>query len=172
MTTNIEKGLIGENTINNELKNIDIYKKIVRNIKIPTEKTDTEIDLILITMSGIFVIESKNYYGIISRSKNDKWYQIFKNKIKYRYSPIRQNDHHIKYLTNYLHLSEDYFNSYIIFNEKNNITNNCYIKNEKLKVLKSNQLFKEVIYDIKQLPIVLSHEEIDKIYIELKYMNI
>ena len=56
-----EKGLEFENEIINKLeKEIDINKKILHNIYIKYENKYTQIDIILITYAGIYVIECKN----------------------------------------------------------------------------------------------------------------
>ena len=60
----------------------------------------TEIDLIMLHTSGIYVIESKNFKGWIYGKEEDmKWCQVFNKKHKnFFYNPIRQNQNHIKNL--------------------------------------------------------------------------
>lgn len=171
---NNEKGKIGEQKIFDEISSIDIYNKILRNVRIPindSEKT-TEIDLILITCSGLYIIESKNWNGIISRTKKDDWYMTFNfKKMKHINSPVKQNKYHINYLMQYLDLDSSYFKSYIVFNEKNKLKDNCFISEDNFSIIKSNDIFSKVIKDIKEKDIILSHEEIDKLYVKIKYMN-
>lgn len=60
----------------------------------------TEIDLIMLHTSGIYVIESKNFKGWIYGKEEDmKWCQVFNKKHKnFFYNPIKQNQNHIKNL--------------------------------------------------------------------------
>lgn len=64
----------------------------------------TEIDVLLIHSTGIFVIESKNYSGWIYGSENNKtWTQTLRSgngKIRkeHFYNPIMQNSTHVKWL--------------------------------------------------------------------------
>lgn len=60
----------------------------------------TEIDLIMLHTSGIYVIESKNFKGWIYGKEEDiKWCQVFNKKHKnFFYNPMRQNQNHIKNL--------------------------------------------------------------------------
>lgn len=171
---NKEKGEIGEQKIFDEINNIDIYNRVLRNIRIPVNNSDktTEIDIILITCDGLYIIESKNWNGIISRTKKDDWYMTFNfKKMKHINSPVKQNKYHIDYLMQYLGLDISYFKSYIVFNEKNKLKDNCFIDEDNLSIIKSNDIFSRIIKDIKEKEIILSHEEIDKIYAKLKYMN-
>ena len=88
--------------------------KLLFNLYVPKPggKT-TEIDVILIHPKGFFVIESKNYKGWITEyinedNKEDKtyWKQTLPVGHEYEsypfYSPVLQNDGHIKYLKPHL----------------------------------------------------------------------
>lgn len=173
MLSKLKKGNIGEQIIFNEIDKLDIYKKIIVNVKIPTKNSDTQIDLIIITCNGIYVVESKNWNGIISRSKKDDWYVIYSFKIRKRVnSPVKQNQYHIDYLSKFLTLNPAYFKSYIVFNKKNKLKDNCLIADENVIILKSDEIVNKIIHDIKNQDILLTHEEIDKLYAKIKYMNI
>lgn len=79
--------------------------KFLFNCYLPKEdgKT-TEIDVLLIHSTGIFVIESKNYSGWIFGSENSKtWTQTLRNgngkvRKEHFYNPIMQNSTHVKWL--------------------------------------------------------------------------
>ncbi len=53
-------GETGENIIEYDLINLPFYKKIIRNAYIPYNGGTSEIDLILLTEFGIYVIKRKN----------------------------------------------------------------------------------------------------------------
>ena len=93
-------GYFGEGMTFIELEKIPICSRILTNLYIPTEDGTTEIDLVYITNSGIYVIESKNYSGWIYGSyKSREWTQNIYGK-KYKFlNPIWQNKKHIEYLS-------------------------------------------------------------------------
>lgn len=70
--------------------------KVLNDVVLDTNGRTSQIDHIVISDYGIFVIESKNYKGWIFGSEHsDYWTQvIFRRKEKF-YNPIRQNHSHI-----------------------------------------------------------------------------
>ncbi len=70
---------------------------LLNNITLPFDGGTTQIDHVLVSKSGIFVIESKHYSGwIFANSSSPMWTQvIFKHKHKFQ-NPLRQNYKHIK----------------------------------------------------------------------------
>lgn len=111
------RGDTGENIIEYDLINLHFYKKILRNLYIPYNGGTSEIDLIMLTEFGIYVIESKNYSGWIFGNENNKnWTVSYNRNTKEKlYNPIWQNNTHIKALTNYLQITDNGINSLIIF---------------------------------------------------------
>lgn len=112
------KGYIGEKQVRNQLSSLPSEKyKSIYNIMLRTEKGDTtQIDHIVVSVYGIFVIETKNYSGIITGTENTaKWTKhMYKKKYSFQ-NPIRQNYGHIKALENLLGLKKDTFTSIITF---------------------------------------------------------
>ena len=61
--------------IYNVLEQLEGQKAIISNCYLPLKDSGTtEVDLILIHESGIYVIESKNYSGWIFGSENHKYW--------------------------------------------------------------------------------------------------
>lgn len=101
--------------------------KILRNVYIGfkdkfNKQKYTEVDIILISKKGIFVIEAKNYTGTLKGSKEDKLLTIQYNSGKKFniYNPILQNDTHMWAVSNFLNISEDNIKSLIIFSDSTN----------------------------------------------------
>lgn len=71
------------------------------------EDITTQIDHVIVSKYGIFVIETKNYKGWIYGDKNKKeWTQVlFKQKNKFQ-NPIHQNYKHIKFLQEILSIKD------------------------------------------------------------------
>ncbi len=92
------KGYLGELTIRfilSFLKKKDY--KVIHNVRVFYNGIMAQIDHIVVSKYGLFVIETKNYSGWIFGSENaHEWTQvIFKHKFKL-YNPIKQNFGHIK----------------------------------------------------------------------------
>ena len=91
------KGAIGELITNKQLSKLPKDKfTILNNILINTSNGSSEIDHIVISIYGIFVIETKYYKGWIhGNEKSEYWKQtIYQWKNKFR-NPIKQNWAHI-----------------------------------------------------------------------------
>lgn len=120
-----EKGKIGEINTLSMLNDVFGYHTILQNLYLPMSNgKTTEIDIILITCKGIFVIENKNYSGWIFGSLGDTyWTQTFPDYSRYKfYNPVIQNKTHINILKKYINLSKNYIYSFIVF------SNNCELK--------------------------------------------
>jgi hypothetical protein len=70
---------------------------LLNNITIPFQNGTTQIDHILISTKGVFVIETKTFSGWIFGDESSKqWTQIiYRVKSKFQ-NPIHQNYHHVK----------------------------------------------------------------------------
>ncbi len=95
------KGKIGEKSISSKLGKLDKDNYIVLNdITIPKSTGGTtQIDHIVVSAYGIFVIETKNYRGWITGNERDEYWRqtIYKRKERL-YNPLRQNFAHVKSL--------------------------------------------------------------------------
>lgn len=101
----------------------------------------TEIDLVYIDRTGIYVVESKNYSGwIFGNDKQLKWTQTLPNKQKFSfYNPVKQNDTHIKALQQELQLDINFFQSVIVFSERCTLKS-ISVDRPNVTVLKRNDL--------------------------------
>ena len=72
------KGVVGEKKVSAILYFLDRSKyKVINNIVLKTGEKTTQIDHIVISDYGIFVIETKNYKGWVFGDENSKyWTQI------------------------------------------------------------------------------------------------
>jgi hypothetical protein len=141
--------------------------RILTNIYIPkSDGTTTEIDLLAITPTGIYVFESKNYSGwIFGDERNKMWTQTLKggNKNKF-FNPIWQNKGHISALDIFLEYRySKHFHSYIVFSDR------CMLK--KLTITSTNvvvlnrcYLREQLYYQYHNSPIVFTEHQMDYIY--------
>lgn len=168
-----DKGAYGEYLTYNILRKMG--GEILTNLYIPKNNTTTEIDLVFINKTGMYVIESKNYSGKIYGSKENKyWMQILDNNKRNRfYSPIIQNKTHIKYLNKVLpDLSKEDFYSIIVFSERCKLRN-MDIQEENLKVIKRDKLKYTMNKIIKSENEIYTDSEVESIYNKLEnYSNV
>lgn len=70
--------------------------KILMNLEIPCGERKTEIDLLLIHETGLYVFEMKHFKGTIYGKGNDAtWTQYFRTASNHKFrNPIQQNDYH------------------------------------------------------------------------------
>ncbi|PLR94596.1 nuclease-related domain-containing protein [Bacillus sp. T33-2] len=97
----INKGNKGELMVHNELlkiEQIDDYN-VLLNLNLIVSNQDykpTQIDHLVISKYGLFVIETKNYSGIIEgHVYNEYWDVIYKSSVHKLFNPIIQNSTHL-----------------------------------------------------------------------------
>lgn len=82
----------------------------------PDGQGSTQIDHVVISPFGIFVIETKNYKGwIFGSEKQANWtQQIYRRKERFQ-NPLHQNKLHVRALMAFLDLPEESFKSLVFF---------------------------------------------------------
>lgn len=162
------KGYYGEFLVFCELyKNIPGNCKILMNLNIPTtnEKT-TEIDLILIHETGIYVFEIKHYKGTIyGDDTGNIWTQYFRTTKNNTFkNPILQNAYHIDALKNIF--NDIPLKSIVVFTNRNcDIRVNNY--NPDINICTMYNLNRILYQTFKSSEIKYSTEEIDLIFDKL-----
>ena len=111
------KGVFGEFLVNKLLSQLpDSDYTLVRNVTLPTDDGTTQIDHIVVSRFGIFVVETKNMKGWIFGSKSQKqWTQkIYRHTSKFQ-NPLHQNYKHVKTLESLLSIDSSKLHSVIVF---------------------------------------------------------
>lgn len=112
------KGVLGEFFVN-VLAKILLDKRVyhlIKNVTLPAEDGTTQIDHIIVSRYGIFVVETKNMKGWIFGSPNQKtWTQkIYKNSRNFQ-NPLHQNYKHVKTLESLLERGDAQVYSLVVF---------------------------------------------------------
>lgn len=112
------KGWLGE-TFASLVHTLLLDKKIYRelnNVTIPTSNGTTQIDHVIVSRYGIFVIEAKNMNGWIFGNENaPQWTQSFPSgKFSFQ-NPLRQNYRHTKCLADFLNIEHQKIHSVVMF---------------------------------------------------------
>lgn len=112
------RGREGELLVSHVLSKLPESKyQIHEDLLLPSSRGgDTQIDHVVFSCFGIFVIEVKNYRGWIFAGKNDRfWTQVnYRQKDKFQ-NPLRQNYGHIKALQFATGLPMGVFHNIVIF---------------------------------------------------------
>lgn len=96
------KGTVGELYVNHRLSFLQSTQsaRVLYDVIIPNRRRTAQIDHIVISHSGVFVIETKTYSNnIYGRAKDDYWRQIWAGRKYLFYNPINQNYGHIRALS-------------------------------------------------------------------------
>lgn len=124
------KGRLGEFYTYKYLKSLAGYKRYLFNLYVPKNNGETtELDVVLLHESGIYVFESKNYSGWIFGTESQQyWTQTLpagrgRSQKNQFYNPIMQNKGHLKWLQTFLADQSLPFYSYIVFSDR------CTLKN-------------------------------------------
>ena len=157
-TKNRRKGAKGESRVARKLKRLrgDEFK-VFNDVLISTKHGSSQIDHVVISIYGIFVIETKHYSGWIhGNEKSKQWTQtIYKKKTKFR-NPVRQNWSHVYALKEVLPESKKVaYHPIVVFSGKAELKN----VNSDTPVIYTQQLLR-TIKDNRRKP-VLSIDQVD-----------
>jgi restriction system protein len=90
---------------------------LLNSVTLPTEDGTTQIDHVLVSRFGVFVIETKHYGGwIFANANSPVWTQVmFKRTSKFQ-NPLRQNYKHVKAVQGLLEfIPPQYIRSAVVF---------------------------------------------------------
>lgn len=113
------KGFVGEtmgSLAHKVMLDETIYREL-NNVTIPSPNGTTQIDHVIVSRFGIFVIEAKNMNGwIFGDAKAAQWTQSLPggNKFKFQ-NPLMQNYRHTKCLSDFLGIEHDKLHSLVMF---------------------------------------------------------
>ena len=180
------RGEIGEDEVAREIQHAirkGSYGKILQNVYIPKSNGGTtEIDVLFISVKGIFVFEVKNYAGYIFGSSDRKdwtvtlyagknWYG--KNEVEKHqfYNPIWQNRGHISNLKRLLNYGTPFFSA-VVFSDRCELKDVKYDPGE-CEILHTSDISSYLNTMFKYMADSLTEEEVDRIYeLLLPYTNV
>lgn len=118
LKTPLMKGVLGEFQVNLLAKlflNKQVYT-LFKNVTLPTEDGTTQLDHVIVSRYGIFVIETKNMRGWIFGSAQQKtWTQkIYRQTNKFQ-NPLHQNYKHTQTLQSALEIPSEKLFSLVVF---------------------------------------------------------
>ena len=112
-----EKGWVGEERVQEVLAGLDpdaFFLRFGLHLLVPGGKS-TQIDALVFSRFGIFVIEVKNWGGVVHGSRTQKhWTVRYSGKRHKLFNPLRQNGQHITALHKITGLSRGVFHSLVV----------------------------------------------------------
>lgn len=151
------KGKVGEMIVANYLSQLPANEYHVFNdVLLEIGNTSCQIDHVVISKCGIFVIETKNYGGTVYGNEYDNYWKQYLGDTRNKfYSPLKQNRRHIQVLEQCIGCSQDSFVPMVVFSR------NCYLKvNTTSPVLYADTML-DMIRDHKES--IISENDIKKI---------
>ena len=137
-----QKGLEFEKEVINTIKKKIPNAYVLNNLIIPnkTGSGTTEIDVLLLTRKGFYVLECKNYSGfVVGKPDSKKWTIFYYKKFKKTfYSPIEQNKGHVFALRNMF--TKYYFSNVVLFSDNSRLSNEIFTS-KYVKTFKSFNYF-------------------------------
>ena len=117
MRTQEEQGALGEHLVQDGLKDLNSEYRAIHDLVISTpDGRTTQIDHVVASPYGVFVIETKKYRGtIIAAQNNATWFQLLGTCLSPFFSPVKQNEYHIESLKTQVGLPKIVFRSVVVF---------------------------------------------------------
>jgi hypothetical protein len=140
-------GARGERRVNSTLQNnlSDQEYILFKDLMLPTSRGTTQIDHIVLSRYGIFVIETKNMSGwIFGGETQARWTQVMRRHKSQFQNPLRQNYHHVKVVQDLLGVRLDQIENLVVFvgsaKPKTEMPTNVFWNRRKLyRFIKSQQ---------------------------------
>lgn len=125
-------GKIGEMNVAFQLGRLRDEYHVFNDVTLEDGGRSTQIDHVVISPYGIFVIETKNYQGkIYGGDRSDQWSQYIWGHKYTLHNPVRQNYGHIMALMRLFGLPKEDFISIVVFTDRSDLhieTNSIVIR--------------------------------------------
>lgn len=177
----LQIGRMGEENTIRQMERIRGHKRILCNLYVPLEDeaNTTEIDAVMIHEKGIIVLENKNYSGnIYGNEEESYWIQVqrsgHKKWTKHFYSPVKQNQTHIRRLEKFLKAQPEAWQlpylSVITFNENAKLKR-ISVWSEDILVSETRRVRRRLRRKLRWMSRVLTGKQVDLLYEELKVLE-
>lgn len=112
----ISRGKYGELKVAHILSRLPKEYHVFNDVYLVVKGRSSQIDHVVISQYGIFVIETKNYSGAVYGSENaENWTQYLKG-VGYKFrNPIKQNESHVWAIMDTLHIAPSSIIPIIVF---------------------------------------------------------
>lgn len=149
------RGRRGERRVSSRLFSLPSEYHVFNDVHIEVQGRSVQIDHIVASRYGIFVIETKNYTGWIYGNDNSEFWikNMYGNKYQFR-NPLKQNYSHVKSLQALLGVPESKFIPIVVF------LNGATLKCDTIGIVIYSHQLRRTIFD-HSIPI-FSDAEVEK----------
>lgn len=121
-------GDTGELILSSVMRSLSDEYHIMNDVLLQTKKGSTQLDHIIVSPYGIFVVETKNHKGMIFGDMQGKvWTQVLNGRGRFTfYSPVLQNNGHMIHLNKQTGIPFQYMTGVIVFTNKDVNLDNVY----------------------------------------------
>src|SRR6056297_1392176 len=112
------KGARGERLVHNALTSVlnEQEYRVLSDLILPVAGGTTQIDHLVLSRFGIFVVETKNMTGwIFGSAEQRKWTQVQKRSKRSFQNPLRQNYSHLKAVQEILKVDQKVLHNIVVF---------------------------------------------------------
>lgn len=158
-------GNIGEKKVSLRLHLLQDEYKFFDDVYLDINGCSVQIDHVVVSKYGVFVIETKNIKGwIFGTDKSEYWIKnMYGKKYEFR-NPLKQNYYHVKMLQTLLQLPQNKFIPIVVFLK--GATLKCNTSGNVVKISHLNRTIKRY-YEV-----ILDDEEVNRIIMILTEQNI
>lgn len=158
----------GERCIAKLLKNRMAGAAIFQNVYVPINDRTTELDIVMVDRSGIYVFESKAFGGkIYGQLDHMNWVQYIGSQKNSFYNPVKQNDNHCRYLAKVLQVSREDIFSFVVFENRVDLSKISPLSGSSFVVCSRDNLFQALQGVLSARSPVLSKEQLQSIRAKL-----
>lgn len=164
-----DEGVWGENCIEKLLKNRISGVSFFRNVYVPVEGRTTELDIVMVASSGVYIFESKAYGGKIYGSPEQmKWVQYMGGKKSSFYNPVKQNENHCRHLSKALQIPQNSTFSFIVFENRANLSKVSPLKGDNFFVCNRENLLQLLTNIMRTSGSLLPKETVTAVCLQLE----
>ncbi|WP_144536935.1 nuclease-related domain-containing protein [Bacillus thuringiensis] len=148
---------------------------LLANLQIPCQEgTATDIDVVLIHSSGVYIIECKTLKGkLYGSDKNKEWIQWITSQNKNSIvNPIPKNNHYLRFFSQYLSLTSDKLHSFIVFGKETLTVKVKMSSHTRTKVIQVDDIEKSLNKIMNESSPLLTSQEMKDIYSKLSLLTV
>lgn len=110
------KGQVGEWMVGSLLKGLGPGFEVLNDLTFVVDGDSTQIDHVVISTRGVFLIETKNFSGrIFGKTTDSHWTQMVGRTKRQFQNPLRQNHKHVRFLSEHLDVKDSAIRPMVVF---------------------------------------------------------
>lgn len=164
-----DEGSWGEKCIAQLLRNRIADAAFFQNVYVPLNNKTAELDLVMVSRSGIYIFESKAFGGkIYGHPDHMHWTQYLGGTKNSFYNPVKQNENHCRYLSRALQIPWNSTFSFVVFENRTDLSKVFPLSGAHFVVCNRNHLLRTLKNILSARTSVFSEERLTQICNQLR----